>query len=519
MRLKHLLAFLPVGSVGLIVRNLSTSPSTLSNPLLQWNRITASRISIFYLVFSIINCIFQIFFQSQEFFINQHAADFLTHLTGIGNATFQGFFVLDSQLHLCTHVPSTISTKSCQVVWNGTIIGSAHADADTSPYTSSIIPVTTTSSDSTIPVPSSTTLVSSPATTTSTDRDHDHSDRRQVVSKSPHSKEIAIVGPDNKTSVVLEGFGRNGQNVTLDHKCLVALNWPLQTLRNTKREDFTFLAFQIWVLGMSLVALLNESIPHIIAALLTHLSATAWGGFQFYNIRMFHQGYTRLVTHGACGVDILPHYWKPSITAEAASLIFNVAALILSCFLSFRIVKLFGWQTFKRVGASRTINRIYKLVLILSTVIQLTLFFVVTTAAIWIDQLYNGAIALLTTQANSNLYQALLVLVLVLLIPWLSRHGWFAARLELRFPMMVFLSLSALYLFGLGLMFTSTTFRWTFVTWGFFGAITFVSGLLILVGLVVGIMCRMNSARVYLSIVSASMCLCGIFFLPTFLFQ
>ena len=34
-------------------------------------------------------------------------------------------------------------------------------------------------------------------------------------------------------------------------------------LRNTKREDFTFLAFQIWVLGMSMVALLNESIPHM----------------------------------------------------------------------------------------------------------------------------------------------------------------------------------------------------------------------------------------------------------------
>jgi hypothetical protein len=74
---------------------------------------------------------------------------------------------------------------------------------------------------------------------------------------------------------------------------------------------------------------------------------------------------------------------------------------------------LFGWQTFKRVGASRTINRIYKLVLVLSTVIQLTLFFVVGTAALWIDQLYNGAIGVLTTQGSSNLHQALLVLVLV----------------------------------------------------------------------------------------------------------
>ena len=61
--------------------------------------------------------------------------------------------------------------------------------------------------------------------------------------------------------------------------------------------------------------------------------------------------------------------------------------------------------------------------------------------------------------------------------------------------MMVFLALSALYLIGLGLMFTSTTFRWTFVTWGFFGSIVFVSGLLVLVGLVVGIMCRMNFGK------------------------
>ena len=38
-------------------------------------------------------------------------------------------------------------------------------------------------------------------------------------------------------------------------------------LRYTKREDITFIAFQSWVLGMSLVALLNESIPHVYVCL------------------------------------------------------------------------------------------------------------------------------------------------------------------------------------------------------------------------------------------------------------
>jgi hypothetical protein len=186
---------------------------------------------------------------------------------------------------------------------------------------------------------------------------------------------------------------------------------------------------------------------------------------------------------------------------------------------------LFGWQTFKRVGASRVINRVYKLILTLSTVIQLSLFCVVSAVSLWLDQLSHGAIGVLTTQ--SSVYQGFLVVVLVvgyryrfhyptladlpfivghslafdgmsmfisIFVDWYQRHsqGWFAARKELKFPMVVFLVLSTLYLVGLGLMFNSSTFRWTFVMWGFFGSMVSASGLLVIIGLVVGIMCRLN---------------------------
>jgi len=30
------------------------------------------------------------------------------------------------------------------------------------------------------------------------------------------------------------------------------------------------MAFQVWVMGMTIIALLNESIPHLIAAFFTH---------------------------------------------------------------------------------------------------------------------------------------------------------------------------------------------------------------------------------------------------------
>jgi hypothetical protein len=72
---------------------------------------------------------------------------------------------------------------------------------------------------------------------------------------------------------------------------------------------------------------------------------------------------------------------------------------------------LFGWQTFKRVGASLAINRVYKLVLTLSITIQLSLFFMVVTVALWIDQLFNGVIAKLA--AYHKLYQITCTITLI----------------------------------------------------------------------------------------------------------
>ena len=58
--------------------------------------------------------------------------------------------------------------------------------------------------------------------------------------------------------------------------------------------------------------------------------------------------------------------------------------------------QIYGWQTFKRIGASLTINRVYKLVLSLSIAIQLSLFFIFSAMALWVDQLYHAPIGRLS---------------------------------------------------------------------------------------------------------------------------
>jgi hypothetical protein len=76
-----------------------------------------------------------------------------------------------------------------------------------------------------------------------------------------------------------------------------------------------------------------------------------------------------------------------------------------------RFVQLFGWQTFKRVGASLTIHRVYKIVLVLSVTIQLGLFFMIVTVSLWIDQLYNGSIGRLAML--SNVYKLSFIIALL----------------------------------------------------------------------------------------------------------
>jgi hypothetical protein len=144
----------------------------------------------------------------------------------------------------------------------------------------------------------------------------------------------------------------------IDSTCLKAWHYPLSmlvlfchrrglssyycSLRNTIREDIVFTAFQFWVLGMSVVALLNESIPHIVASLVTHVVATLWGSLQLVHTAHFGAQFGVLILEGACkGIQnpVTSHYWDSRKNVEIVSLAFNALALLVSCILSWRLFK------------------------------------------------------------------------------------------------------------------------------------------------------------------------------------
>jgi len=534
---------------------------------LLWERITLSKLTTFYFVFSVLHFGIQLGLQIEAFAINAHAASFLGALVSQGNATQHGFTVWDGALHMCETAPASLSAKSCEILWqpnsmtgnssvdlssanatsavSGSIASTASSALASSAATSSLQSSTTASSSSRVAssgssmiaaptstprqnisstaISASTSLspaateasvlgsksfasrtvtVTHAATPSSTSavpsaNDMEHNDyydgiEDEVEEHHPHRRSISaqVITVSGKRELKFSGDGFN--DVTLSYTCLTVLNWPVSQLDNTKREDITFIMFQSWLLAMSLVALLNESIPHIIATLLMHIAATAWGGFQIFDTAQFHSEFSQLTTNGACQANLLPTYWIQRADVEIPSLILNGVALIVSGVLSWRLIKSFGWQTFKRVGASRTINRIYNVVLLLSIAIQVALFFIAVTAGLWIDQLINGYIGCLTDHALA--FKVIDIVVLTFLVPWLSL-GWISVRREKRFPMLVFLLLAVVYLAGWGSMFAAATFRWTFVQWRFFSIMASASVLLAVVTLALGIVCRINFGK------------------------
>lgn len=61
--------------------------------------------------------------------------------------------------------------------------------------------------------------------------------------------------------------------------------------------------------------------------------------------------------------------------------------------------------------------------------------------------------------------------------------------------MLIFLGFCVFYLGGWSVMFVSTTFRWTFITWRFFSIMAVASVLLTVICFILGIICRMNFGK------------------------
>ncbi|OCH91309.1 hypothetical protein OBBRIDRAFT_753300 [Obba rivulosa] len=270
--------------------------------------------------------------------------------------------------------------------------------------------------------------------------------------------------------------------------CAEMLVYPGYVLDNTRREDLALILAQVWLVAISLFAISYNSIPHILAVICTRLVQTGWSAFALWrttNVQArFH---TLFVDSGTpCQADFFPAYFTTRKAVQIPDVALNAVALLASAWLGWSLVKVYSKSTFQRVGPPIAIVRIYRYFLAIFVLLQLSAFFLVTAMSLWVDQLLNSPIEVISS--HTGIYDALFLFTVLTLIPWIA-IGWFAVRRELSRLMMLFLLICAAYFVCWAVMLYSKVFRWTFVQWPFFACITVSSFVVLVASGICGVVC------------------------------
>ncbi|PPQ64909.1 hypothetical protein CVT24_008249 [Panaeolus cyanescens] len=287
-----------------------------------------------------------------------------------------------------------------------------------------------------------------------------------------------------------EGAIKDNLSLGLTDGCVASHKWLDDVLHDAQREDVVTLFFQIWLLILSVITIVQESIPHLGAAFFGHVLGTAWSSYRLRSTVVMMQLYRTQIVPGACGgIDLVGNWWEIRISHAVPIVVFNVLALLGQGYASYELFNVYANQSFCRVGASERVYRIYKIVLLFSVCMQLSGFFSIASTAMWIDKVCHGLLHKLAK--HSDLYLAAFITTLVLHVPWLY-FGWICVRRECRIRFGVFCAISAFLTTISTLVFFSHLYRYIFSTWPFFATVTVTAYCLVIASTILGVVCQFN---------------------------
>jgi len=322
------------------------------------------------------------------------------------------------------------------------------------------------------------------------------SQQRSAISQNRYAEGVVVKSTIDELSLNATGVSlTSGSNeVSLSLQCTQILLYPEQIMRNSKREDITFILLQFWLFSISLMAIMTDSIPHTLAILATRALVTAWAAYAIWRTKYIEGIFREVITQSGtpCSIDLFPAYFPTRIQYEIPDLILNCTALFIACYLSWTLLREYNDRSFKCVGAPKHINRINKFFMAVLACLQLECFVIVASMGLWIDVLVNTAIAEIS--AHTTIYEGLFILTTILLVPWISL-GWYAIRREKKLLMWIFLGIAFFIFTGWSLMFYSIVYRWTFLQWPFMGCFVVASFILLGSTMILGVICRLNFGK------------------------
>ncbi|KAF8918319.1 hypothetical protein CPB85DRAFT_1430505 [Mucidula mucida] len=295
------------------------------------------------------------------------------------------------------------------------------------------------------------------------------------------------------SNVVIVSENEN-ENVTLSMQCTGILTFPAQDLKNNAREDLAFVFFQFWLFILSVVAMVYDSVPHVVAGVIARTLLTAWSAYAIWRTQSKREIYQQLIANPGtpCSVDLFPIYFKVRLNYEIPDLVLNVTALYIAGHLSWTLFREYQTRSFTTVGAPPKIVRMYRFYLAVQACLQLEVYALIAGMSLWIDQLLNTYIRVISE--HTFWYVAVFVFFNALVLPWLIL-GWYSIRYERKFLMGIFIFTAFVFFFTECIMFYSQVYRWTFISWANLACFTVASMLLIAASLILGIICMRNFGK------------------------
>ncbi|KAF8154026.1 hypothetical protein B0H34DRAFT_720077 [Crassisporium funariophilum] len=320
--------------------------------------------------------------------------------------------------------------------------------------------------------------------------------------------------PSNSTNVIgVKVETEDGSSVTLSEQCIQILLHPSQILLNFRREDIAWVCLQFWLLAISFLAIINDSVPHILAALMTRALAVGWAMYAIWRTPYFRGNFQEFLADPGtpCSLDIFSDYWKMRQGYEIADLILSCTGIVVFAYLSWNLLKMYSAQSYKRLGAPEHVMRFHKFFMAVLACLQMEAFVLVTSMGLWIDVLMNTAIARIS--AHTPIYKALFIATAILLLPWIAM-GWYSIRREMRKMMIIFLAIAFIITTGWAIMFYSIVYRWSFVQWPYLGCFTVASFVLLIASMTLGVICRINFGKGLAQYLHAEEALASLGFAP-----
>lgn len=276
-------------------------------------------------------------------------------------------------------------------------------------------------------------------------------------------------------------------------RCALSLEWMFVAFRNNAAEDIATICFQFWLLIISLLAVIQDSIPHLAVCIASHLLDVGWAGFRIRSTIQLKEDYYSVIVDAACqGEDMLGDWWDQRLDHAVPLFATNVVTLIL---LSALAVILFRWYArinFCRMGASPAVTRMYKIALSFSAFLQLGAFFTILAVGMWIDLLSCDVVSGLDGNVKSD--QAGFFVLTVIFAPWII-SGWWAIFREIKWAFVLFGVFHAFLLTLWPGMLASAIFRYVLKNWSFFACVSVTSYLFVVATAIMAVVCRMSFGR------------------------